>query len=58
MSEWFWDNLTWIILAPFAVRFLIKDVPKLIYIWKKTSNYGDDDPGGNDNINRKFHDYM
>jgi hypothetical protein len=32
----------------------------LTYLWFTTHPIGsnDDDPGGNDNVNRKFHDYM
>jgi hypothetical protein len=40
------------------IRVVLKDIPKLIYIWRTTDRYGDDDPAGNDNVNRKFHDYM
>jgi hypothetical protein len=60
----FWDWFTtgengfWVILGIFGIRFLIRDVPKAIYMWKNTSPYGDDDPSGNDNVGRKPYDYM
>jgi hypothetical protein len=58
--EWFWtnDHGFWLIMGLAGIRFLIKDVPKIIYMWKTTPSYGDDDPSGNDNIRRRPYDYM
>lgn len=63
MWEWLWqgENLGWVILGIFGIRFLIKDVPKLAYIWKNTDKYSNEDenPSGNDNIKpHKPYDYM
>lgn len=63
MWEWLWrgdgTNFMWIVLAVFGIRFLIKDVPELYFLLRKTPKHGDDDPSGNDNIKpRKPHDYL
>lgn len=61
MWEWIMtgENLLWVILGIFAVPFILFELPKLYYSIKNTSNYGDDDPSGNDNVNpRKPQDYL
>lgn len=58
IDNWGWYQWSWVILGLFFIRFLIKDVPELYRMFKNTSNYGDGDPSGNDNINRKPYDYL
>lgn len=53
-----WDWIFWIIMGLGVIWFIYDELPELIYRIKNTSKYGDDDPSGNDNINRSFHDYM
>lgn len=61
MWEWLWqgENLSWMILGIAGVWFAFTELPKLIWSIKNTSNYGDDDPSGNDNAApRKPYDYL
>ena len=60
MKEWLSDigNWSWFFLGLFFIRFLFKEVPALIRNFRGVDKYGDDDPSGNDNINRQPYDYL
>lgn len=59
MWSWILGHGLTIMIVLFGIRFLYKDLPVLIHDVKNTSNnYSDDDPSGNDNIGRSFHNYM
>lgn len=54
MIDWILDHLYWIILTPFIIRFIIKDIPN--YLYKRKRGYYEQEE--NDNITKEPHDYM
>lgn len=56
--DWIVNNIEWVIII-IALPFFLKAIfTELLPSLRKTSKHGDDDPAGNDNIKRDFHDYM